>query len=145
MLTKEEIEMVRADWRGVLPLGMQAATLFYDRLFELDPALRPLFKSDLSEQKNKLLQILGAAVQGLDDLPAMVPTVRALGRRHAGYGVKREDYSTVGSALLWTLKSGIGAGFDARHEAAWTKVYGLLSETMRAAAMEAPGEYAEGP
>jgi hemoglobin-like flavoprotein len=134
MLAREEIETVQADWRSVLPIAAQAATLFYERLFELDPSLRHLFKPDLTEQKKKLLLMLGAAVQGLDDLPKLVPVVQSLGRRHAGYGAKAQHYATVANALLWTLKTGLGDRFDERHQRAWTKVYGLLAETMQAAA-----------
>jgi hemoglobin-like flavoprotein len=130
MLTQPEIDTVQSDWRKVLPIAATAATLFYDRLFELDPSLRSLFASDLGEQKRKLLQMLSAAVTGLSDLPGLVPIVRALGKRHVGYGVKPEHYGTVGTALLWTLQKGIGAEFDAAHEAAWTKVYEILSKTM---------------
>jgi hemoglobin-like flavoprotein len=134
MLTKLEIETVQSDWRKVLPIAATAATLFYDRLFELDPSLRSMFKSDLTEQKKKLLQTLSAAVTGLTDLPALVPIAQAMGKRHTGYGVQPEHYATVGTALLWTLKEGLGADFDAAHESAWAKVYDLLATTMLAGA-----------
>jgi hemoglobin-like flavoprotein len=134
MLNEEQVRMVQADWRSVLPIASQAATLFYDRLFELDSGLRPLFKPDLTEQKAKLLQMLSAAVKGLDDLPSLVPAVQALGRRHVEYGVKPQHYDTVGAALLWTLRKGLGDGFDGVHEVAWTEVYTILSQTMIAAA-----------
>lgn len=130
MLTQLEIQTVQDDWRKVLPIAATAATLFYDRLFELDPSLRSLFSSDLGEQKKKLLQTLSVAVTGLTDLAALTPIVRALGKRHVGYRVKPEHYGTVGSALLWTLRKGLGEGFDGQHEAAWTKVYEILSKTM---------------
>jgi hemoglobin-like flavoprotein len=130
MLTQLEIDTVQGDWRKVLPIAATAATLFYDRLFELDPSLRSLFASNLDEQKKKLLQTLGAAVTGLTDLQALVPIAHALGKRHVGYGVKPEHYGTVGTALLWALRRGLGEGFDAAHEAAWTKVYEILSKTM---------------
>jgi hemoglobin-like flavoprotein len=134
MLNQEQVRTVQGDWRNVLPIAPQAATLFYDRLFELDPSLRPLFKPDLTEQKAKLLQMLSAAVKGLDDLPSLVPAVEDLGRRHVAYGVKPAHYDTVGAALLWTLRKGLGDGFDATHEAAWTATYTLLAKTMMAAA-----------
>jgi hemoglobin-like flavoprotein len=114
----------------VTPIADTAANLFYTRLFEADPQLKPLFKSNLDEQKKKLMQTIGLAVRGLGDLGALVPAVQALGRRHVGYGVKAKDYETVGAALLWTLSQGLGKGFDAEHEAAWTKVYGVLAKTM---------------
>jgi hemoglobin-like flavoprotein len=133
MLTQEEIATVQGDWANVRPIASKAATLFYDRLFELDPSLRSLFRPDLGEQKKKLVLMLSAAVAGLDDLPKLVPVVEDLGRRHVGYGVVPEQYATVASALLWTLKQGLGAAFDDAHVAAWTKVYGLLAQTMLSA------------
>jgi hemoglobin-like flavoprotein len=78
--------------------------------------------------------MLSAAVKGLDDLPSLVPAVQALGRRHVEYGVKPQHYDTVGAALLWTLRKGLGDGFDGVHEVAWTEVYTILSQTMIAAA-----------
>ncbi|HLV65731.1 MAG TPA: globin family protein [Polyangiaceae bacterium] len=134
MLTKQEIELVQSDWAKVVPIAEAAATMFYDHLFELDPKLRSLFKSDLSEQKIKLMKMIGYAVNALDNLGEVVPAVQALGKRHAGYGVVSEHYETVGIALLSTLKKGLGASFDEAHETAWGKVYGILADTMRAAA-----------
>ena len=93
----------------VLPIGDAAARLFYDRLLEIDPSTRPLFRGiDPAEQRKKLLQVLSAAIAGLDDLDGLVPTVEALGRRHAGYGVKDKHYDLVGFALLWTLERALG-------------------------------------
>ncbi len=133
MLNKDEIGLVQADWAAVTPIADTAASLFYERLFELDPALKPLFKSDFGEQKRKLMGTIGLAVNGLTNLATLVPVVQALGQRHVGYGVKPKDYDTVGAALLWTLKKGLGDGFDSAHESAWTKVYGVLASTMLSA------------
>jgi len=134
MLDKSVVAIVQSDWAKAVPIADTAATLFYDRLFALDPSLRPLFKSDLGEQKTKLMKMIGAAVNGLDDLSALVPVVQSLGRRHVGYGVKPEHYVTVGSALLWTLKQGLGDAFGRDNEAAWTQVYGVLADTMKESA-----------
>jgi hemoglobin-like flavoprotein len=138
MLSKKTIAIVQSDWSKAAPIADQAATLFYDRLFALDPSLKVLFKPDLSDQKVKLMKMIGAAVNGLEDLPALVPVVQNLGKRHVGYGVKSEHYVTVGAALLWTLKQGLGDGFGRENETAWTEVYGLLADTMRHAAQASP-------
>ena len=124
-------QLVQASFAKVLPIAAQAADLFYARLFELDPSLRPLFKTDMKEQKQKLMQMLAAAVRGLDDLPALIPVVRQLGARHNGYGVQDQHYETVASALLWTLEQGLGADFTPETREAWIVVYGVLSATMR--------------
>ncbi len=121
----------------VAPIAPTAATLFYGRLFDLDPSLRRLFKHDLEEQKRKLMQMLAVAVRGLDEPEALTPAVRALGARHLGYGVEAAHYATVGAALLWTLEQGLGEAFTGEVRDAWAAVYGLLAGLMQQAAAEA--------
>jgi hemoglobin-like flavoprotein len=128
------IELVRRSWAAVMPISDAAASLFYERLFELDPSVRPLFKSDLREQKKKLMQTLAVAVDGLSNLDRLAPVLRALGARHAGYMVQDRHYDLVGQALLWTLREGLGNAFTPEVEAAWASVYGLIAQTMKAAA-----------
>jgi len=121
-----------------VPLADAAAIMFYDRLFEIDPSTKPLFRqSDMPHQRKKLLQIIGTAVASLNRLDALVPVVEDLGRRHAGYGVKDEHYDSVGAALLWTLERGLGKAWTPQVAEAWTETYGLLSGVMRRAQAEA--------
>jgi len=128
---------VRETFALVRPIAQQAGDLFYTRLFELDPTLRPLFKGDLAEQSRKLMQMIATAVDGLDNLDSIVPAVRALGIRHAGYGVLDRHYDTVAAALLWTLAQGLGTAFTPEAQAAWTAAYGILAGTMKSAAATA--------
>lgn len=130
-MTDTQITLVKASFKKIELVQEEAAVLFYARLFELDPTLRRLFKEDMSEQRSKLMQMLEYAVQGLENLDELVPTVRALGARHAGYGVRREHYDTVGSALLWTFGHALGDEFTGETKDAWTAVYKLLAETMQ--------------
>jgi hemoglobin-like flavoprotein len=136
-VTPTEINLVKDSFRRVLPIADQAAALFYARLFELDPSLRPLFRGDMAEQGRKLMTMIATAVQALERLDTIVPVVRQLGARHAGYGVKEEHYATVGAALLWTLEKGLGPEFTPAVRNAWTSVYSLLANTMMDAARHA--------
>jgi hemoglobin-like flavoprotein len=136
-MTPEQIEIVRSNWAAVEPIAPQAADLFYGKLFELDPKLRPLFKEDMAEQKEKLMDMLAVAVKGLTKLDTIVPAVRNLGMRHVDYGVTEDHYATVGEALLWTLEQGLGDQFTDDAKEAWTEVYTVLSEQMLQAAAEA--------
>ena len=138
MLTETEIEHVRGTWAEVAKISDKAAELFYGKLFELDPALQPLFKGDMTEQGKKLMQMIGVAVAHLDRLGEVVPAVQALGRRHVGYGVVDSHYDTVGAALLWTLGAGLGEAFTPEVETAWTKTYTTLATVMKDAAAAAP-------
>jgi hemoglobin-like flavoprotein len=135
-MTSAEIALIKDSFRKVAPIADQAASLFYARLFELDPSLRALFRGDMAEQGKKLMTMIGMAVGGLDRLDQLVPAVRGLGLRHAGYQVREAHYETVGEALLWTLERGLGADFTSDTKAAWAKVYGLLAETMKAGARD---------
>jgi hemoglobin-like flavoprotein len=136
MLTANDIALVRASFAKVVPIRAAAADLFYSRLFEIAPQLRPMFPEDLREQKNKLMSMIAAAVGGLNDLDKLVPHVKALGARHAGYGVTAAHYAIVADALLWTLEQGLGEAFTPDVRRAWVKVYGLLARTMQAGAAE---------
>ena len=109
----------------MVPIKAAAADLFYGRLFELDPSLKPLFKGDIKEQGAKLMAMIATAVAGLDRLDSIVPAVQALGKRHAGYGVEAAHYDTVGSALLWTLEQGLGSAFTPDVKGAWTSLAGI--------------------
>ena len=110
-MTLNENHLVLRSFAQVMPIAETAAELFYGRLFELDPTLRPMFRGDMREQGRKLMQMLAVAVHGLDRLHEILPAVRAMGRRHAGYGVMDEHYDTVASGLLWTLDQGLGEQF----------------------------------
>ncbi len=135
MVSVAQIALVQDTWRRVLPIQNEVARLFYERLFELDPSLTSLFSSiDLRAQGRKLTSMVSVAVNGLTRLDSIVPAVRELGHRHAGYGVKDAHYDTVAKALLWTLEQGLGDAFTPQVLLAWTEVYGLLSTTMKEAA-----------
>jgi nitric oxide dioxygenase len=135
-MTPDQISAVKTSFAKVAPIADQAATLFYDKLFSLDPSLRQLFPADMTEQKKKLFQILATAVNSLENLDAIIPAVKSLGARHVGYGVVDAHYVTVGEALLWTLEQGLGADFTPAVKTAWGETYTLLADTMKAAAHE---------
>lgn len=135
-MNTQEIQTLQQSFSLVEPIAETAASLFYGRLFELDPALRPLFKSDLKAQGEKLMSSLKLVVTGLNNPERIIPAVRSLGQRHAGYGVQAEHYNTVGAALLWTLEKGLGTAYTPEVEAAWVSAFGLLSGLMQEAAAE---------
>lgn len=133
-MAPENIALVRGSWQQVLPIKDAAAQLFYERLFELDPALRALFKGDMAEQGRKLMTMINMVIMSLDNLAPLLGAVEDLGRRHVAYGVTEAHYDTVGSALLWTLDKGLGEQFAPPVEAAWTEAYTTLASAMKQAA-----------
>jgi len=136
-MTPSQKLLVQQTFVKVVPIAEQAAALFYGRLFEVDPSLRPLFKTDLKVQGQKLMQMIGYCVGKLDAPEELLPAVRELGAKHVGYGVKDANYDTVGAALLWTLEKGLGAGFTPEVKDAWATTYGVLASTMKEGAKAA--------
>ncbi|MGF1641024.1 MAG: globin family protein [Rhodospirillales bacterium] len=137
-MTPQEIELIEGSFASVAPLEVEAAALFYGRLFEMAPEVRPLFAGDMTEQGAKLMMTLAVVVNGLRDVDKLLPVVQNLARRHVGFGVRPEHYPTVGAALLWTLEQGLGEAFTPATEAAWQKAYGTLAGVMVAAAYGDP-------
>jgi nitric oxide dioxygenase len=133
-MDETQVKLVQSTFAMVAPIAEQAAGLFYNRLFELDPNLRPLFKeTDMKEQGRKLMGMLAMVVNGLAHLDGLAPAVASLGRRHVDYHVRPDDYRTVGAALLWTLEQGLGAAFTPEVRDAWTNAYGTLAAVMQGA------------
>lgn len=136
-MTPDQKDILRDTWQSVTPIADQAAQLFYDRLFKIDPDTRPLFAhTAMPEQRARLMETIGLVIDKLDELDGLVPTIEALGRRHAGYGVTDAHYVSVGAALLWTLEKGLGDAWTPAAAEAWGAAYTLLADTMRRAAAE---------
>ena len=129
----DQITLVQDTFDKIRPISEKAAKLFYNRLFELDPSLKSLFKGDMKTQGKMLMQMLDYAVTGLDRLDTIILAIQNLGIRHVGYGVKDEYYETVGEALLWTLEQGLGKDFTPDVKDAWAEAYKLLSDIMKSA------------
>ena len=140
-MTPAQIDLVRSTWEQVIPIADTAAGLFYGRLFELEPDARRLFgRTDMAEQRRRLMQTLAVAVAALDKLETLRPALEGLGRRHVEYGVQDHHYDLVGAALLWTLEQGLGDVFTGSVRDAWSAAYATLATIMRGAA--ASGERA---
>jgi hemoglobin-like flavoprotein len=144
-MSPEQRLLVKETWQNVLPIADTAARLFYDRLFDVDPITRALFETtDFAEQRRKLIQALASVVRGIDDLDGLLPTLRALGRRHTQYGVEDRHYATVGDVLLWTLEQGLGSAWTPQAKAAWSEAYAIVANAMRGGAPQEHPDTAPG-
>jgi hemoglobin-like flavoprotein len=142
-MTPEQVRLIRESWNSVAAIADSAVEQFYNRLFEIDPTTRALFRAtNMPEQRKKVAQALSLAVQGADNLAALTPVLQHLGRSHHGYGVTTEQYKSVGAALLWTLEQGLGPQWTPATATAWTELYGRISAVMLRAADEMPRDRA---
>lgn len=133
-MTPSEIKLVQDSFKKVVPIADTAADIFYARLFETNPEVRPMFSDDMAKQKKALMGTLAVAVGSLTDLESILPVVQELGVKHVGYGVKDEHYAVVGETLLYTLEKGLGDDWNPELKDSWTKTYVTLSTAMMDAA-----------
>jgi hemoglobin-like flavoprotein len=129
-MNSDQVALIQHSFAKVKPIAPEAAALFYGRLFEVAPEVKPLFRGDMAEQGRKLMATLALVVDGLTDLESIFPAASALAKKHVAYGVRAEHYGPVGVALLWTLERGLGAEWTSDLAAAWTDAYIMLSEYM---------------
>ena len=137
-MTQKQVELVKATWTLVATMDpVVVGGLFYNRLFEIAPQIKHMFRGEMPEQSKKLMAMIGFVINKLDKLDDIIAEVAKLGQRHGGYGVKPEHYTIVGNALIWTLEKGLGDVWDEQVKTAWVECYTILSEAMINAAAEA--------
>lgn len=135
-MTTDQVHLIRKSFATLARHEHVAALIFYRRLFEIAPELRPIFKGDIEEQSKKLLEMLAVLIAMLEKPYGLELELKAMGARHAGYGVKDEHYAFVGAALLGMLAEALGENFTPEVRAAWTALYGAVEATMKAGAVE---------
>ena len=133
-MTAAQQELVRTTFARLAVMPEVAGALFYERLFATNPSLRPLFENDMRIQGIKLMTMLAMVVYNLPGPGQILPAIRDLAVRHAGYGVKLADYDVMREALLWTLEQALGEDFTLAVRKAWTICYDELAGEMKAAA-----------
>jgi len=137
-MTPEQVKLVQDSFAKVAPISDVAASMFYERLFEIAPEVKPMFPADMTDQRKKLMATLAVVVNGLARLEGILPAASALARKHVNYGVKAEHYAPVGAALLWTLQKGLGDDWTPPTAEAWTNAYTTLSGFMISEAYGTP-------
>lgn len=132
-MTPAQIDLVKQSWHQTATAAPSLSEVFYARLFTLDPDLRALFCNDIRLQQKKLSDTLGIIIEHLDKPADIAPSLRTLGIRHSGYGVRDEHYALVEQALLQALHICLGKAFDPATEQAWRLAYRALAEAMSTA------------
>lgn len=131
-LTEQQIEIIQSTFAQVQDADLLASR-FYNKLFEIDPSTKPMFRHDMAEQRKKLIQTLAVVVNNVDNFGSLVPAIESLGKRHVDYGVKVSHWDSVGAALLWALEDAFGEAFTAEVKEAWATAYGAIAQTAIAA------------
>lgn len=154
-ISRESIDSVQASWVLVEKLGVETvAEILYKHLFNVAPQTKSLFPLSVrvryrdwscSEDElefdpvgspglkrlfAKVIESVGTAVVGLQDIKALVPHLTALGMRHINYNMKDEYFAFGGQALMLTLQDGLGDNFTPDVKLAWGMVYDFISASI---------------
>lgn len=127
------MQLVRLSLVSVLNHKPDAGQLFYRRLFEIAPELRPLFKSDIDAQSHKFIDMLRLILSLLNNPSGLSNTLTQLAHRHRNYGVRDDHFEKVHAALLWTFEDILGAGFTPELRSAWSSLYKMVASAMKRA------------
>jgi hemoglobin-like flavoprotein len=137
-MDEKTITMLQSSFADVMAIRQEAAALFYERLFALDPSLKPLFSdADMRAQEMKLMAALALVIGKLRQLGEVIPVLEGLAVKHVDYGVEERHYATVGQALIQTLSLAFAERFTPDLRNAWLTAYGTISGVMIAAARQA--------
>jgi len=130
-MTPQQRRLVQTSFDALREQAGPMGLLFYGKLFELDPGARRLFHIDLEVQVRKLMDTLGWVVRSLDEFDAMKERLGELGRQHAEYGVRFEQYDTITTALVWAIGQALGPDFDAATRDAWELAIRAVGSAMK--------------
>jgi hemoglobin-like flavoprotein len=136
MVTPQQVRLIRDSFPSIAQLSGPIANLFYGRLFELAPEVRPMFKQDIAIQGRKLMEMLNTLVTNLEHFDDLQPTLKALGQRHSGYGVRPLHYQTVATALIWSFGVALEGDLSPEARTAWAAVIESVSTVMKEGASE---------
>jgi len=129
-MTSNQRQLVRQSFDALRDQAGPVSLLFYGKLFELDPSARRMFHIDLELQGRKIVDTLATVTESLDRFESIRPRLADLGRQHAGYGVRPEQYDTITTALLWAIGQALGADFDSPTREAWKLALTAVSAAM---------------
>jgi len=136
-VTPTQRRLVRESFDAMRDQTAEVSLLFYGRLFELDPSARRLFHNDLALQARKIADTLTWLAESIDRFDSMRERLGELGRQHAGYGVRTEQYTTVTGALLWAFGHALGPAFDPPTREAWSVALDQVAAAMQEGAQQA--------
>ncbi|XP_064420986.1 neuroglobin [Latimeria chalumnae] len=137
-------ELIRESWDRLGKNKLPHGTVMFTRLFELDPDLMHLFNYNSSfpsqagcltspefiDHIHKVMMVVDAAVNSLDNLLSLEDYLINLGKKHQAAGVKMESFPVVGESLLYMLEHGLDSAFSVEVRHAWIALYSFVVETM---------------
>lgn len=131
MLNENDIKIIKSSVPILQERGLEITKFFYKTMFENNPEVKPMFnmeKQNSGEQPLALANAIIAVAKNIDNLNALMPTVKCIGEKHVLANVKPEHYSIVGKNLLIAIKQVLADSATDDIMKAWENAYGVLAE-----------------
>jgi len=129
-LTDRQINSIYDSWQVIVSDSERIGSMFYERLFQIQPELRVYFKSDLNSQVSKFMSTLTLLITKLHSGKSLAKDIQYLAQRHSSYGASPGHYELIGQVLLWTLENGLGEKWNVNLKSSWTLLYEKVAESM---------------
>lgn len=129
-LTPEQIATVKATVPALEVHGVAITTIFYENLLKANPELNNIFNHANQvhlEQPKALAAAVYAYAKNIENLEALLPTVRLIAGKHASLHVQPEHYPIVGKHLLEAIQEVLGEAATPEIISAWAAAYGVLA------------------
>ncbi|WP_299791817.1 globin domain-containing protein [uncultured Shewanella sp.] len=129
-LTTQEKKLIQRSFLVLNQSNKSFATCFYDCLFELAPLIKPMFKSERRIFEQHFHELISTAVNKIENFDDIQPILLKLGQKHKEYGVKKEQFGIVKTALILSVQYQLKSGSNSAIEQAWSNYYDQIAEVM---------------
>lgn len=133
MLTKQQIELVKATVPVLREHGVALTSHFYKRMLSHNPELMQVFNMGHQRagfQQQALAGAVLAYAENIENLPALLGAVAHIANKHVSVGIRAEHYPIVGKHLIASIKEVLGDAATPELIDAWTAAYMQLADVL---------------
>lgn len=133
MLTKQQIELVKATVPVLREHGVALTSHFYKRMLSHNPELMQVFNMGHQRagfQQQALAGAVLAYAENIENLPALLGAVAHIANKHVSVGIRAEHYPIVGKHLIASIKEVLGDAAIPELIDAWTAAYMQLADVL---------------
>jgi len=129
-MNENTVQRLESSFNLLAPRGPELVDRFYALLFSKHPAVRPMFPSDMRDQKGKLLASLVLVMKNIRNPEALRQPLIDMGRRHVAYGTEQAHYPVVRDTLVDVMKEMAGSAWNAQLTADWKGAIDFVASVM---------------
>lgn len=129
-LSLKEKAMIKLSFAQLTENGSNIAECFYKNLFEMAPLIKPLFKGDHTVLNIHFNELIGSAVDKVDNFDELSSDLLDLGKRHKTYQAKEMHFAIVKAALLLSIQYELKGQCTEATIDAWKKYIDDISAIM---------------